>query len=74
MFYGITHLILNSVGGTIRWVYGSIWRTIFKQPKYEYKEYLHGPKHSKDHWDQHQHFTNGIIGFIFLAVIIYKFV
>ena len=39
---GLFWLICNVIGGTIRWVFGSIWRTVFKKPKFKYKEYLFG--------------------------------
>lgn len=71
MFYTLSHIVLNAIGGSLRWIYGSIWRTIFKKPKYQFKEYLHGPTKSKDHWDKQQHFTNGFVAIIFLAVITY---
>lgn len=67
--YTIFHLFLNTIGGTIRWIYGSIWRTIFKKPKFDYKEYLYGPKKSKNHWDKHHVFNNGLVAVIFLIII-----
>ncbi|MDO6622272.1 hypothetical protein Q4509_05315 [Oceanihabitans sp. 1_MG-2023] len=66
----IFYLILNTIGGTIRWIYGSIWRSIFNKPKFSFKEYLYGPKKSKEYWDQHLTMNNGIVGFIVIIVII----
>lgn len=65
--------ILNFIGGSLRWMYGTVWRTIFNQPKYTFKEYLYGPKISEDWFDQKgQGCANRIIAlaFIFLLVVI----
>ena len=43
----IGRYIFNYIGGTIRWIYGSIWRTIFNKPKFSYREYIDGPKKFK---------------------------
>ncbi|WP_431164846.1 hypothetical protein [Tenacibaculum halocynthiae] len=32
--YTIFHLIFNTIGGTLRWIYGYIWRIIFDKPTY----------------------------------------
>jgi hypothetical protein len=69
--------ILNFIGGSLRWIYGSVWRTIFNQPKYTFKEYLYGPIDSEDWFDQQGHgCVNIIIAFAFffvLAVIAFRF-
>lgn len=36
--------LLNYTGGTLRFIYGTIWRTIFNKTKFTYKEYIYGPK------------------------------
>jgi len=75
-FGGITigRIILNYVGATVRWLYGTIWRTIFKKQKYTYKEYVYGPNNS-DWYDFNGHqFNNRIIGALFLVLIISFFV
>jgi hypothetical protein len=60
---------LNYVGGTIRYVFGTVWRTIFDKPKFTYKEYIYGPKKG-DSYDEIGHtFNNRIIAIIILAVI-----
>jgi len=63
------HIILNAIGGTARWVFGMIWRTLFNKNKYTYKEYLHGPK-DPDYYDTMGHgFNNRVIGLlVFVAV------
>ena len=67
----IGRYILNYTGGTIRWIFGSIWRTIFNRTKFSYREYIDGPKNSKDHFDLYGHqLNNRIIGIGFLVGII----
>ncbi|KGO79025.1 hypothetical protein Q762_14760 [Flavobacterium cauense R2A-7] len=61
--------ILNYIGGTLRYIYGSIWRTIFNKPKFTYKEYIYGPK-KPDYYDEWGHeFNNRMIAGIFLIFI-----
>lgn len=61
---------LNYIGGTIRYIYGTIWRTIFHKPKFTYKEYINGPKR-KNYYDEMGHeFNNRIIAFIVLGIIV----
>ena len=65
------YLIFNYIGGTLRWIYGTTWRTIFNKPKFTYKEYIFGPKDSDDHFDIHAHqFNNRIIAIIFMGTVI----
>ncbi len=69
--FGILWLICNFIGGTLRWIYGSVWRTIFNKPKFKYKEYVFGQEKSKNYFDVHGHnFNNMIITIIFIGVII----
>ncbi len=72
--YTIFNLILNTIGGIIRWIYGSIWRTIFNKPKFEFKEYLYGSKKSKSHWDRQHMMNNGLIAIVFLIVLGWIFI
>jgi len=63
--------LFNFIGAVVRWIYGSIWRTIFQKPKFTFVEYLRGPKQSDDWFDQTGHtFVNRIIGFITLMLLI----
>tara|TARA_R110000744_G_scaffold30379_2_gene71988 strand:- start:357 stop:596 length:240 start_codon:yes stop_codon:yes gene_type:complete len=63
-------VILNSLGASVRWLWGSIWRTIFKKPKYNWNDYLYGPENS-DYYDNMGHsFNNGLIGVIVLIFVI----
>jgi len=66
---GIIYLIVTIVGGTLRWIYGSVWRTIFNKPKFSYKEYLYGPNKSKDHFDKYHLFNNGFVAVIFFIAL-----
>ena len=70
-------IFFNFIGACLRWVYGTIWRRIFKKPKYSFKEYLNGPKNSIDHFDLHGHqFNNRIIGalaFVAFVLLILNF-
>ena len=66
-------ILLNFIGGSLRYIYGSIWRTIFNKPKFTFKEYINGPKKS-DYYDEHGHqYNNRMIAVIFLAIIIFSF-
>tara|TARA_R110002167_G_scaffold365738_1_gene591218 strand:- start:4188 stop:4433 length:246 start_codon:yes stop_codon:yes gene_type:complete len=63
--------ILNNIGGSLRWIYGTIMRTILKKPKYTFKEYIYGPKNSEDYFDKNGHgFNNRIIGILFIVIVI----
>ncbi len=56
---------LNYNGGTIHYIYGTIWRTIFNRPNFTYKEYLNGSK-GKNYYDKMGNkFNNRMIVFIF---------
>jgi hypothetical protein len=67
----LNRFLLNYIGGTLRFIYGITWRTIFKKPKFTYKEYIYGPK-KKNYYDENGHeFNNRIIAFIFIIIIIF---
>lgn len=69
---GISGEILNLIGAVVRWIYGTIWRTIAGKKKYTFKEYLRGPQGSDDWFDFAGHeFVNKIIGMGFLMLIVY---
>lgn len=67
--------IFNYIGGTIRWIYGSIWRSIFNQPKFSFRDYIDGSKNTKNqYFDEFGHqFNNRLIGLLFFIVVIYLF-
>ncbi|MGR3810388.1 hypothetical protein [Jiulongibacter sp. NS-SX5] len=63
--------IFNFIGGTIRWICGSIWRTLLRRPKFNFREYIDGPKNTNDHFDEHGHqINNVVIGISFVVGVI----
>ena len=67
---GIGGLLFDYVGAVVRWIYGTIWRTIANKPKYKFREYVHGPENSDDWFDMTGHnFVNRVIGFITIVLI-----
>jgi membrane protein YqaA with SNARE-associated domain len=61
---------LNFLGGIIRYVFGTIWRTIFNKPKFTFKEYIYGPK-SDNYYDEMGHsFNNRMIALVFLVILV----
>lgn len=61
---------LNFLGGIIRYIFGTIWRTIFDKPKFTFKEYIYGPE-SDNYYDKMGHsFNNRIIALVFLVVLV----
>ncbi|MBN2347460.1 MAG: hypothetical protein JXJ22_01400 [Bacteroidales bacterium] len=67
---GFGAVIFNIIGACVRWTYGTIWRTITKQKKNTFREYLHGPDNSGDWFDMKGHeLINTVIGLIFIVLI-----
>lgn len=63
-------IVLNFIGAGARWIWGTIWRTLLKKPKFKWSEYLHGPE-DPDYYDTMGHqFNNKIIGAIVFVFII----
>ncbi len=68
---GLLYLFLNFIGDTLRWLYGSVWRTIARRPKFTYSEYLYGSKKSDDRYDTLAHgFNNAMLGFLFCGFVL----
>jgi hypothetical protein len=65
----IGKVILEYIGGTICFVFGTLWNKILKNPNNTYMEYIHG-KNNKDTEEIGISFINRIIGFIFLFIIV----
>lgn len=64
-------VIFNFIGACVRWLYGTLWRTITNKKKYKFHEYLRGPDNSDDFFDNYGHeFINRIVGLISLASIL----
>jgi len=71
---GIAGIVLNFIGAIVRWIYGTIWRTLFNKPKFVFSEYINGSSDSNDSFDGIAHqFNNKIIGAIFIGIIISMF-
>ena len=67
---GIGGNIFNFLGAIVRWIYGTIWRTLANKKKYSFREYLLGPDNSEDWFDFTGHgFVNKMIGVIVIIVI-----
>lgn len=65
----IIYILLNYIGGSIRWLFGTLWRALFNTPKYTFKEYIHGPEDS-DHYDSAHGCINTIIAIAFIALVV----
>ena len=68
-------IFFNFLGGSVRWIFGSLISLISNKPYKTFKEYLFGSKKSKNRTDKIDHTTaNGLIGaavfFIIATVII----
>ncbi|WP_411896125.1 hypothetical protein [Winogradskyella sp. A2] len=68
----IFYVLLNYIGGTTRWIFGSIWRSLFNKPKYTYKEYIYGPQ-EPDFYDSAHTFINGAIAVVFVIILVVIF-
>jgi len=67
---GFGGIIFNFLGAVVRWVYGTIRRTISNKPKYTFSEYVYGPKNSDGWFDTNGHnFVNRIIGIISMVLM-----
>jgi len=73
----IVRYVFNYTGACLRWIYGSIWRTVAKKPTFTFSEYLNGPKQSSDYYDEFAHGTNniilGLVFFFIAAMVIIKY-
>ena len=73
---GFGAIFFNFIGGFVRWLYGTIWRTVANKPKFKFREYLYGVEDSEDIFDKLEHnFVNKIIGMltvVLLCFILFK--
>jgi len=67
----ILYFVLNYIGGTIRFIFGKGIRIFFKnKPKFEFGEYISGPKEGDFTFDKIGHrFINRIIAICFLLIL-----
>ena len=71
VLYILTMELLNIIGGTVRWLFGTLWRKIFNKPKFKFSEYLYGAKKEKNSFnDIAYEYNNRIIGVIFITIFI----
>ncbi len=67
---GYGGILLDFVGAVVRYIYGTLWRTIANKPKFKFREYLYGPENSEDWFDMTGHnFVNRVIGMITIVLI-----
>lgn len=67
----IRRILFNYLGGTIRFIFGTFWRTLFNKPKFTYKEYVYGLQ-TEDISEKAKHkFNNRVIGAIFICIVVY---
>jgi hypothetical protein len=63
-------IIFNFIGASVRWLYGTIWRTIARKKRFTFREYVYGPDHSDDWYDMTGHsFINKIVGILTIVLI-----
>jgi hypothetical protein len=66
--------ILNFIGGSIRWFFGTIFRLTFNKKKFTFHEYLYGPKNLNNDYNKMEHeFANKVIAFMFFFFLILLF-
>jgi hypothetical protein len=63
--------MVNLIGGSIKWFFGTIFRLLFNLKKFTFHEYLYGPKNLNNDYNKMEHeFANKIIAFIFFFIVI----
>ena len=68
---GTGGFILGYFGGIVRWIFGTIWRTIARKKRFKFIEYMNGPENSDDWFDQTGHkFVNRIVGMVSIVAIV----
>ena len=66
----IVFVILNVIGGTIRWLIASGWRFIFNTPKLTYKEYLFDHDNDELNYDSIYTYVNIALGIGFIVLVV----
>lgn len=64
--YEVFRMVFSFIGALVRWVFGSIWRTLTRKQKYTFKDYLLGAKSS----DNEINFSLGFAVLVIVAVLI----
>jgi hypothetical protein len=74
ILHSIFGSILNWIGGTLRWMLGSIWFSLRQKKNFKYSEYLFGPNNSDDWFDEKGHgFVNILAACVFIMTMILLF-
>jgi hypothetical protein len=74
ILHSIFGSILNWIGGTLRWMLGSIWFSLRQKKNFKYSEYLFGPNNSDDWFDEKGHgFVNILASCVFIMIMILLF-
>lgn len=68
------YVVINFIGGTIRWFIGTLFALLFKRKKYNYKEYIYGPDGAEDIYNSAHGCFNIILGILFIVLIAVIFI
>ena len=69
LFYPV-YIILNFIGGTLRWLFGTMISVLLKKQRFTFREYLWGSK-NPDYYDKKgHHFNNVLIALFFIIAIV----
>lgn len=52
--WNLVEAFFNFMGGTIRWIYGTILGLIVKKPRFTFQEYIYGPN-DPNYYDMMSH-------------------
>jgi hypothetical protein len=63
-------LLINLIGGSTRWAFGTTWRKLTNQKTFKYREYIYGPENSEDWFDRGHWFVNFLV-FLIVVLVFY---
>ncbi|ARV08591.1 hypothetical protein BTO05_02645 [Winogradskyella sp. PC-19] len=63
-------VILDIIGGTIRWLIGSVWRIFTNRPKKRYKDYIFNKDEFEHFNDSPYGCLNIIVAIIFIIIVV----
>ncbi|GEM_PF-2486132 len=66
--------VFGAIGASIRWLFGTLWRTLFGKPIFKFRDYLYGIENSGDWFDTSRRSINSIFGLIAVILLIYGLV
>jgi len=69
---GLGGIVFGYIGAFVRYIFGTIWRTILNKKKYSFQEYLFCPLDTEDEFfDSHgTNLLNKVIGIVFIVTIL----